>query len=114
MADGADYCKPNTAATSTCRQREYLAEKEIERLIEAARKRGRNAPHDAAAIPLARIGTAACARALLRREDAVCAIRVPPQLGEMQIFECKPCGLVVATEALRSSVQPLLERRYYY
>jgi hypothetical protein len=56
----------------------------------------------------------ACARALLRREDAVCAIRVPPQLGEMQIFECKPCGLVVATEALRSSVQPLLERRYYY
>jgi hypothetical protein len=77
MADGADYCKPNTAATSTCRQREYLAEKEIERLIEAARKRGRNAPHDAAAIPLARIGTAACARALLRREDAVCAIRVP-------------------------------------
>jgi rubredoxin len=34
--------------------------------------------------------------------------------SEMQTFECKPCGLVVATEALRGSTQPLLERRYYY
>ena len=34
--------------------------------------------------------------------------------SEMQTFECKPCGLVVVTEALRSGVQPLLERRYYY
>ncbi len=32
------------------RQREYLTESEVERLIEAARKRGRNGPRDAAAI----------------------------------------------------------------
>jgi type 1 fimbriae regulatory protein FimB/type 1 fimbriae regulatory protein FimE len=35
------------------RQREYLTEKEVERLIEAARKRGRNGPRDAAAILMA-------------------------------------------------------------
>jgi len=33
--------------------REYLTEKEVDRLIEAARKRGRNGPRDAAAILLA-------------------------------------------------------------
>ena len=32
------------------RQREYPTEAEVERLIEAARKRGRNGPRDAAAI----------------------------------------------------------------
>jgi integrase len=35
------------------RQREYLTEKEVERLIEAARKRGRNNARDSAAILLA-------------------------------------------------------------
>jgi integrase len=35
------------------RPREYLTEAEVERLIEAARKRGRNEPRDAAAILLA-------------------------------------------------------------
>jgi len=35
------------------RQREYLTEAEVDRLIEAARKRGRNGPRDAAAILLA-------------------------------------------------------------
>jgi integrase len=35
------------------RQREYLTEAEVERLIDAARKRGRNGPRDAAAILLA-------------------------------------------------------------
>src|SRR5262249_50729742 len=35
------------------RQREYLTEKEVDRLIEAARKRGRNGARDAAAILLA-------------------------------------------------------------
>ncbi len=35
------------------RQREYLTEKEVERLIEAARKRGRNSARDTAAILLA-------------------------------------------------------------
>lgn len=38
---------------ATYRQREYLTESEVERLIEAARKRGRNGPRDAAAILLA-------------------------------------------------------------
>ena len=40
---------PNTAY----RSREYLTETEVERLIEAARRRGRNGPRDAAAILLA-------------------------------------------------------------
>jgi type 1 fimbriae regulatory protein FimB/type 1 fimbriae regulatory protein FimE len=35
------------------RQREYLTEAEVDRLIEAARKRGRNGPRDVAAILLA-------------------------------------------------------------
>jgi integrase len=38
---------------SAYRQREYLTEAEVNRLIEAARKRGRNGPRDAAAILLA-------------------------------------------------------------
>jgi type 1 fimbriae regulatory protein FimE len=38
---------------STYRPREYLTEKEVDRLIQAARKRGRNGPRDAAAILLA-------------------------------------------------------------
>ena len=38
---------------STYRPREYLTEKEVDRLIEAARKRGRNGQRDAAAILLA-------------------------------------------------------------
>ena len=41
--------QPNSAY----RQREYLTETEVERLIEAARKRGRNGPRDSAAILLA-------------------------------------------------------------
>jgi integrase len=40
-------------ANSTYRQREYLTEVEVDRLIEAARKRGRNGARDAAAILLA-------------------------------------------------------------
>lgn len=38
---------------SAYRQREYLTEAEVERLIEAARKRGRNGARDAASILLA-------------------------------------------------------------
>src|SRR5215831_12730999 len=38
---------------SAYRVREYLTEKEVDRLIEAARKRGRNGARDAAAILLA-------------------------------------------------------------
>src|SRR6516225_1960610 len=38
---------------SSYRPREYLTEKEVDRLIEAARKRGRNGARDAAAILLA-------------------------------------------------------------
>ncbi len=40
-------------ANAVYRQREYLTEKEVERLIEAARKRGRNPMRDAAAILIA-------------------------------------------------------------
>ena len=43
------------------RPREYLTEAEVERLIEAARKRGRNGARDAAAILLAyRHGLTGC------------------------------------------------------
>src|SRR5215831_2405661 len=44
---------PRRLPNSAYRVREYLTEKEVDRLIEAARKRGRNGPRDAAAILLA-------------------------------------------------------------
>ena len=44
---------PTRLANATYRQREYLTEKEVERLIEAARRRGRNPDRDVAAILLA-------------------------------------------------------------
>ena len=44
---------PQRLPNSAYRVREYLTEKEVERLIEAARKRGRNGARDAAAILLA-------------------------------------------------------------
>ena len=44
---------PTRFPNSAYRVREYLTEKEVERLIEAARKRGRNGARDAAAILLA-------------------------------------------------------------
>src|SRR5262245_2091827 len=44
---------PRRLPNAAYRVREYLTEKEVDRLIEAARKRGRNGPRDAAAILLA-------------------------------------------------------------
>ena len=44
---------PRRLPNSEYRQREYLTETEVERLIEAARKRGRNGSRDTAAILLA-------------------------------------------------------------
>src|SRR6266699_2075657 len=44
---------PRRLPNSAYRVREYLTEAEVERLIDAARKRGRNGPRDAAAILLA-------------------------------------------------------------
>jgi type 1 fimbriae regulatory protein FimB/type 1 fimbriae regulatory protein FimE len=44
---------PTRLSNSAYRVREYLTEKEVDRLIEAARKRGRNGVRDAAAILLA-------------------------------------------------------------
>src|SRR5438445_12093133 len=44
---------PIRLPNSAYRVREYLTEKEVDRLIEAARKRGRNGARDAAAILLA-------------------------------------------------------------
>src|SRR5258708_23360618 len=41
---------PRRLPNSAYRVREYLTEKEVDRLIEAARKRGRNGTRDAAAI----------------------------------------------------------------
>jgi integrase len=44
---------PRRQPNAAYRQREYLTESEVERLIEAARKRGRNGARDSAAILLA-------------------------------------------------------------
>jgi integrase len=44
---------PRRQPNAAYRQREYLTEKEVERLIEAVRKRGRNSARDGAAILLA-------------------------------------------------------------
>src|SRR5215831_16692911 len=44
---------PTRLPTSAYRVREYLTEKEVDRLIQAARNRGRNGARDAAAILLA-------------------------------------------------------------
>jgi integrase len=57
MADAApttpNRTLPRRQPNSAYRQREYLTEKKVEKLIEAARKRGRNGPRDGAAILLA-------------------------------------------------------------
>ena len=57
MADAApttaNRTLPRRQLNTAYRQREYLTEAEVERLIEAARKRGRNGPRDAAAILVA-------------------------------------------------------------
>src|SRR5258705_11275698 len=59
---------PHRLPNSTYRPREYLTENEVDRLIEAARKRGRNGPRDAAAILLAyRHGLRASELCSLRR-----------------------------------------------
>src|SRR3974377_1895937 len=44
---------PRRLPNSAYRQREYLTENEVERLLDAARKRGRNSTRDSAAILLA-------------------------------------------------------------
>src|SRR5262249_11700742 len=44
---------PKRLPNSAYRQREYLTESEVEKLIEAARKRGRNGQRDSTAILLA-------------------------------------------------------------
>ena len=46
---------PRRLPNAAYRQREYLTESEVDRLLDAARKRGRNAARDVAAI-LLRIG----------------------------------------------------------
>jgi type 1 fimbriae regulatory protein FimB/type 1 fimbriae regulatory protein FimE len=56
MSDAAPTTENRTLRrlpNATYRQREYLTEAEVERLIEAARKRGRNGTRDGAAILLA-------------------------------------------------------------
>ena len=49
----ANRTLPRRQANLAYRQREYLTETEVERLIEVARKRGRNGARDAAAILIA-------------------------------------------------------------
>jgi integrase len=49
----ANRTLPRRQPNVVYRQREYLTEKEVDRLLEAARKRGRNSTRDSAAILLA-------------------------------------------------------------
>src|SRR5262245_19018967 len=49
----ADRTLPQRRRNADYRPREYLTESEVDRLIDAARKRGRNGARDAAAILLA-------------------------------------------------------------
>jgi integrase len=60
----ANRTLPRRQPNAAYRQREYLTEKEVERLIKAARKRGRNSARDAAAILLAYL----CARPIMAME----------------------------------------------
>ena len=56
MSDAAPTTENRTLRrlpNAAYRQREYLTETEVERLIDAPRKRGRNGPRDGAAILLA-------------------------------------------------------------
>jgi type 1 fimbriae regulatory protein FimB/type 1 fimbriae regulatory protein FimE len=66
---------PRRQSNAAYRQREYLTETEVERLIEAARKRGRNSTRDSAAILLAyRHGLRAAELCSLRWAQVDCAM----------------------------------------
>jgi type 1 fimbriae regulatory protein FimB/type 1 fimbriae regulatory protein FimE len=66
---------PRRQPNAAYRQREYLTESEVERLIEAARKRGRNGQRDSAAILLAyRHGLRAAELCSLRWHKSICAM----------------------------------------
>ena len=52
-SDTVNRTLPTRLPNSAYRVREYLTEKEVDRLIEAAKRRGRNGARDAAAILLA-------------------------------------------------------------
>ena len=71
MSDAAPTTENRTLRrlpNAAYRQREYLTETEVERLIDAPRKRGRNGPRDGAAILLAyRHGLRAAQLCQLRR-----------------------------------------------
>src|SRR5215475_11388907 len=75
---------PRRLPNSAYRVREYLTEKEIDRLIEAARRRGRNGQRDAAAILLAyRHGL---------RASELCALRwaqIDLRHGRLQVNRAK-------------------------
>lgn len=62
----ANRTLPRRLPNAAYRQREYLTETEVDRLIEAARKRGRNGPRDTAAILLAYRHGLRAQRCLLR------------------------------------------------
>lgn len=72
---------PRRQPNSAYRQREYLTEKEVERLIEAARKRGRNGPRDSAAILLAY-------RHGLRAQE-LCQLQIDLRNGRLHVNRAK-------------------------
>src|SRR5262247_2936957 len=86
---------PRRLPNSAYRVREYLTEKEVEQLIDAARKRGRNGARDAAAILLAyRHGLRA--QELCGRRWAQVALRQghlrPPQPAKLLSPQAMPIG----------------------
>ena len=91
---------PQRLPNSAYRVREYLTEKEVERLIEAARKRGRNGARDAAAILLAY-------RHGLRAQE-LCSLRwlqVDLRNGRLHVNRAKG-GLRVCIRCMGLSCEP--------
>jgi len=101
---------PRRQPNAAYRQREYLTESEVERLVEAARKRGRSGSRDAAAILLAyrhglraqelcSLRWAPCGRC--RATHRMCSSRrqalLLPELGS-----CECCNEPVAPRSFRS------------
>jgi integrase len=101
MSDAAPTTENRTLRrlpNATYRQREYLTEAEVERLIEAARKRGRNGTRDGAAILLAyRHGLRAAELCQLRwsqidlRQGRLVAAPVFTHCTVPSFGRCDPC-----------------------
>jgi hypothetical protein len=89
---------PRRLPNAAYRQREYLTETEVERLIDAARKRGRNSARDAAAI-------------LLAYRHGLRARTLPATLGSGRSGAMGVCTLIAPRAGLRASI-PCMGQSY--